>query len=67
MNIITKVLVVCSIALFFATADCWAFRCGSGLVTTGDTKTQVLVTCWKSLVKIASNHNDRQIRSNQKV
>jgi hypothetical protein len=44
MNFMTKVLVVCSITLFFATADCWAFRCGSGLVSTGDTKSHVSCT-----------------------
>ena len=51
MHIMTKVLVVCSIALFFATANCWAFRCGSGIVSSGDTKTQVLVTCGKPTSK----------------
>lgn len=28
-----------------------AFRCGSGLVTTGDTKTQVLITCGQPTTK----------------
>jgi hypothetical protein len=51
----TKVLVVCSIALFFATADCWAFRCGSGLITTGDTKTQVLAKIGKLLINMPAN------------
>jgi len=33
--------------LFLCTSNALAFRCGSGLVSSGDTKTQVLVTCGK--------------------
>ena len=32
-------------------ADALAFRCGAGLVTSGDTKMQVLVTCGKPTEK----------------
>ena len=38
------------IPVFFATGA-FAFRCGSGLVSSGDTKTQVLVTCGKPTFK----------------
>ncbi len=31
--------------IFFCRADGFSFRCGSGLVTTGDLKIQVLETC----------------------
>lgn len=31
--------------LFFSTQNASAFRCGSGLVTTGDTKVNVMGTC----------------------
>ncbi|MFA5322255.1 MAG: DUF2845 domain-containing protein [Smithella sp.] len=33
--------------LSFTVGGAWAFRCGNGLVSTGDTKTQVLTTCGK--------------------
>ena len=35
------------ILLFFSTSEVMAFRCGNGLVSTGDTKTQVKMTCGK--------------------
>lgn len=66
MYITTKVLVICSIALFFATADCWAFRCGSGLVSSGDTKTQVLVTCGKPTSKEKSCENRQEYTTTDK-
>lgn len=45
--------------IFFTSADSWAFRCGSGLVSSGDTKTQVLVTCGKPTSKDKSCENQR--------
>ena len=51
MNMLRIVSIACLIVVFSPSASCWAFRCGSGLVTTGDTKTQVLVTCGKPTSK----------------
>ena len=45
------------IILFFLAAECFAFRCGSGLVSSGDTKTQVMVTCGKPTSKETSCAN----------
>jgi len=47
------------IILFFFAAECFAFRCGSGLVSSGDTKTQVLSTCGKPISKEKSCSNRR--------
>jgi hypothetical protein len=66
MHIMTKALAVCFIALFFTSADCWAFRCGSGLVSSGDTKTQVLVTCGKPTSKEKSCENRREYTTTDK-
>ena len=41
----------------FTCSNSWAFRCGSGLVSTGDTKTQVMVTCGKPSSKETSCAN----------
>jgi len=46
-----KISSLCLCILCFLTVDCFAFRCGSGLVTSGDTKTQVTVTCGKPTSK----------------
>jgi hypothetical protein len=51
------VLITSLIFVFSPFASCWAFRCGSGLVTTGDTKTQVLATCGKPASKEKSCEN----------
>lgn len=37
--------------LVFLFSNAFAFRCGNGLVTTGDSKTKVLVTCGKPTSK----------------
>ena len=42
---IIKIGVLCFILSCFFSAESFAFRCGSGLVSTGDSKTRVLVTC----------------------
>jgi hypothetical protein len=42
MNLI-KIGAFCFILSCFFAAECFAFRCGSGLVSTGDSKTRVLV------------------------
>ncbi len=54
-----KCLTVFIILIFFTSADSWAFRCGSGLVSSGDTKTQVLLTCGKPTSKDKSCENQR--------
>ena len=43
--------------LSFSTGRALAFRCGSGLVSDGDTKTQVLMTCGKPTSKEKSCEN----------
>jgi hypothetical protein len=57
-----KTIKICSlfvIILFFLASECFAFRCGDGLVSTGDTKTQVSVTCGKPTSKDTSCKNNR--------
>lgn len=46
LTILVAVLCFCS--------ESFAFRCGSGLVTTGDSKTEVLLTCGKPSSKESS-------------
>lgn len=40
-----QIILISFVILFFSIAEGFAFRCGPGLVTTGDTKMQVSVTC----------------------
>src|SRR4030042_6477713 len=63
MIMTTKYLTVFIILIFFTAVNCWAFRCGSGLVSSGDTKTQVLVTCGKPTSKEKSCENQRGYRT----
>ena len=48
------------IFLSFSTGSALAFRCGSGLVSSGDSKTQVLVTCGNPMSKEKSCENRQQ-------
>lgn len=41
----TSIILISFAFLFFSIQSAFAFRCGSGLVTTGDTKVKVLGTC----------------------
>ncbi len=66
MNMLKIVSVACLIVVFSPSASCWAFRCGLGLVTTGDTKAQVLVTCGKPTLKEKSCENRQQYTSTDK-
>ncbi len=50
MKTLSIVFIIVMIPVFCATSA-FAFRCGSGLVSSGDTKTQVLVTCGKPTTK----------------
>ena len=59
----TIILFAAIIFLSFSTGKAWAFRCGSGLVSDGDTKTQVLVTCGKPTSKEKSCENSQQYTS----
>ena len=45
--IMRKLIFLCVLILgiFIIAGKGWTFRCGSGLVTTGDSETKVLVTC----------------------
>jgi hypothetical protein len=56
---VIKISTLCLIVLLFFTVECFAFRCGPGLVTTGDSKTRVLVTCGKPTSKATSCANSR--------
>jgi hypothetical protein len=49
--------------LFFSAHETFAFRCGSGMVSEGDTKTQVLVTCGKPTSKEKSCENRQFTRT----
>lgn len=46
-----QIILISFVILFFSIAEGFAFRCGTGLVTTGDTKMQVSVTCGKPTSK----------------
>ena len=46
-----QITLICLTLLAFCTWDALAFRCGSGLISGGDTKTQVLVTCGKPTIR----------------
>ena len=59
----TIILFAAIIFLSFSTSKAWAFRCGSGLVSDGDTKTQVLVTCGKPTSKEKSCEDSQQYTS----
>lgn len=48
--------------------DCAAFRCGNGLVTTGDTKGKVLIECGKpSFIEKAGSKKSSKIREDKQV
>ncbi len=57
-------MIIISLASFFflsfATDDALALRCGTGLVTEGDSKSQVLTTCGKPTSKEKSCENSQQ-------
>ena len=59
----TIIFLAAIIFLSFSTGKAWAFRCGSGLVSAGDSKTQVLVTCGKPTSKEKSCENSQQYTS----
>jgi hypothetical protein len=52
--------------LFFSAHETFAFRCGSGMVSEGDTKTQVLVTCGKPTTKEKSCENRQYTSTNNR-
>ncbi len=54
---IIEISSLCLIILLFFAVECFAFRCGSGLVSSGDTETQVLVTCGKPTSKKSTCEN----------
>ena len=56
---IPKIIILSSIFLFAYAANGWAFRCGSGLVSTGDSKTRVQVTCGKPTSKTKTCANSQ--------
>lgn len=62
MKIISMSSLVVVISLLLVN-ESFAFRCGSGLVSSGDTKTQVLVTCGKPTSKESGCENPSAVRS----
>lgn len=56
----TIILFAVILFLSFSIGKAWAFRCGSGLVSDGDSKTQVMVTCGKPTSKEKSCENSQQ-------
>ena len=62
--------ILCLFLLCFAVADGFAFRCGSDLVTSGDTKIQVSTTCGKPTSKETTcegRHSATSVDKNGKV
>jgi hypothetical protein len=57
------ILFAAIIFLSFSTGNALAFRCGSGLVSNGDSKTQVMLTCGKPTAKEKSCENSQQYTS----
>jgi hypothetical protein len=61
-----KIIFTSVFILLFSIAACWAFRCGSGLIGDGDSKTKVLVTCGKPTSKEKSCENRQQYTTTDK-
>ena len=57
---IIKIGALCFILSCFFAAESFAFRCGSGLISTGDSKTRVLVTCGQPTSKSTSCTNPQE-------
>ena len=51
---------------FFIAGNCWAFRCGADLVSRGDSKTKVQVTCGKPTSKETSCENRQEYTATDK-
>jgi hypothetical protein len=64
-NLIT-IIFTAILFLLFSTIDGLAFRCGAGLVTEGDSKSQVLATCGKPTSKEKSCENSQQYTTTNK-
>lgn len=52
--------------LFLSATSIQAFRCGSNLVTTGDSKTHVQIACGKPTFKESSCKNEREYTTTTK-
>jgi hypothetical protein len=59
----TIILFAAILFLSFSVGIALAFRCGLGLVSSGDSKTQVLLTCGKPTSKEKSCENSQQYTS----
>ncbi len=67
---IVSISALCLLITLLPASESFAFRCGSGLVTSGDTKTQVLVTCGKPTFKessCADRHTSTSVDKDGKV
>jgi hypothetical protein len=65
-RIITVTFFVALTFMFFSAPNSWALRCGSDLVSDGDSKAQVLVTCGKPTSKETSCENKREYTTTTK-
>ena len=63
---IIKISTFCIILSCFFAAESFAFRCGSGLVSSGDSKTRVLVTCGQPSSKATSCTNTQEFTTTTK-
>ncbi|MFZ3105571.1 MAG: DUF2845 domain-containing protein [Smithella sp.] len=63
---LTTIIFTTILFLLFSTIDGLALRCGAGLVTEGDSKSQVLATCGKPASKEKSCENSQQYTTTNK-
>lgn len=63
---LTTIIFTTILFLLFSTIDGLALRCGTGLVTEGDSKSQVLATCGKPTSKEKSCENSQQYTTTNK-
>lgn len=63
---ITIIFFAVATFLFLSALNSWAFRCGSGLVGNGDSKTKVQITCGKPTAKETSCENNQEYAKTDK-
>lgn len=59
-KIFTILFVFTLIISLLSSSNSWAFRCGSGLVSTGDSKTKVQITCGQPTTKESACENRQE-------
>jgi hypothetical protein len=63
---VTIIFLVSILFLSFSACDALAFRCGLGLVSEGDSKTQVMATCGHATSKEKSCENSQKYTTTNK-